>query len=290
MKYVACAIIMTALVGKDVWAQNYSNELSLGYTATERGITDSATYDLFYTYFFAPLEASTGPLAYAELIERPSRIEIGYGFTDYDANQSIADAESTLAGFIGHYYKDNYGFLAGLIKQDGETDSALSSLKTDLDSTYYTLGAIYYPENYTRLTMAYVSGDMTISYSPISVEENSDFERIFVELEKLVFLPDNKYVVFSGLFAREELKDVFGTVDGTELELQVDFFFTRYSGVSVTYGIFDGENSERQDAYRFGYESFLNENMSLGLFYQHDVGDMSSDTKEYALQFIQRFE
>ena len=101
MKYVLWIVMFTALVGKGVCAQNYSNEVSFEYATTERGSTDSVTYDLYYTYYFTPVQASTGPLAYAELIERPSRIEIGYSFADYDANQSIADVRNAVLESLG---------------------------------------------------------------------------------------------------------------------------------------------------------------------------------------------
>lgn len=289
MKILLWSGLLLIALANTVVAQSFNSELELNYTSKESDFSDTNSYEILYRYYFAPLKAETGPLALAELVGRSSTIELNYFHIDEDASSLNAEAEADLLGVIGQYLEGDYGLVAGIVDGGSELNFNSSGLRIDGDIVMYTLGAVYYPEKRTRMTIGYFWGDNELKFSDSSPRVVIDHERLVVSLEKLIFLDRNRYLGVDVAIGQDSEEDSVDTEDTTFIDLAIAYYFSQYSGFYVGYEMGNGEGSDQYDDYSVHYEYFLNDLAYVDMGYRHKVDNVSTDSNEFSLTFTQRF-
>ena len=270
-------------------AEGYQNAVAALYENNDEESFESNVYKIAYAHYFEILNTDIGPLAYAAFVNRPTAVMLSlkkqnseYEFLDIKAN----GREYSIASY---YIRGDYGVFADALVFNEDIHIS-PTLTWNQKVKKYSIGAIYYPEKYTEIKISHVIGD--IAASTIFIGDGADISGTSFEVRKLVFMDDYKYLAVSIGYNIFNTDYSFFKVQEKFLNIDLDYFFNRYTDVSIGYAIKNSDNSDYSDdayGYRVSYRRFIADSTSITIGYIKDNRKEMDDKTSYELGISKRF-
>ncbi len=270
MKKTALSLAVACAMGASSAAMAYQFEVSLGFDTAERSSQDNEQWSLSGTYYLAPIDDSTGPLAEAAFLNKASYVTASYG---YLAN----DAQGHAYSLGGEYVIPEGNFIIGANYGWGDGPTG--------NNEQYNVSLGKYLTDTTTVRLNYLDWESNVT--------GEELEVIGVSLRHLTGdIGMGRQIAVEGDVSRVEVENdlIDGDASGTRVGVGADLYVNPQFSFGADLGYTNGNSGVSGRDFEVRARYHFDSNFFVAANYGHDKvhGDFPR-TKYWGVELATRF-